>query len=373
LLRDRYHRFYLLRPNSTRGDRRRWTRGYIANHGGESSLSRLPDITLKGLDGKDVRFPVAKNDKLTLLLFIEPPAEAEPDFPVVKGPKGFVPKRVFVRRDYIRKVVEDATNLSEKHVNKDLNVVLAFLCDDAKRVEYLMETNSWSGQVVMVPGGLKNPLVHRLGIFSADTVPNIFLLRRDGSIAWHTSGFHYKSEFGYPFAVLLGMKVNIEVSEVEYAYRALERGDFKGAARVFTGPYTPWRPERYDWRPARYHGKALACMGLKDWESALEAIDTAIDAHNYWWHRRGREPRNILDWRKSVTEDYTIETPCDVIEEFWSTKVIVLDKLNRKKDADAVRRRLKETVEPCRESIYKTFHEKLKKWRAAFPSGSRLR
>ena len=40
----------------------------------------------------------------------------------------------------------------------------------------------------MVPGGLANPLVRRLGILSADRVPNEVLLHPDASVAWKLSG-----------------------------------------------------------------------------------------------------------------------------------------------------------------------------------------
>ena len=52
--------------------------------------------------------------------------------------------------------------------------------------------------------------VRRLGIVSADRVANVFLLRRDGTIAWHTSGLKYKAAFSHVFSVYLAMKVQIE-------------------------------------------------------------------------------------------------------------------------------------------------------------------
>ena len=67
----------------------------------------------------------------------------------------------------------------------------------------------------------------------------VFLLRRNGSIAWRASGLRYKNEFGFPFAMLLGMKVHVQVCDVEFAYRALESGDYMAAAKIFSGPFLP--------------------------------------------------------------------------------------------------------------------------------------
>jgi hypothetical protein len=359
LLRNRYHRFFLLKPNSTRGDRLRSTRGYIVNHGDEPSTERLPEITLKGLDGKDVRLPLKNNDKLTLLLFVEPPADPEADFPVVLDRSGKP-----TENDHIRKVVNDASMLAATHVNEAVDVILAFLCDDAARVSALMEKNGWTGQPALVPGGLGDPLVHRLGIFSADRVPNVFLLRRNGSIAWHASGLRYKSEYGYPFAFLLGMKVHIEACEVEHGYKALARGDYGAAARIFAGPFLPANPDRYGWQSPRYHGKAVALMGSKDLEAALESIDGAIDAHKLQHFREygRRRSKSPLDWRKDAAL-VTIKAPCDIYPHLWDTKAAILDELGRKDEAAELRKRLDEPVKPHPPSLYGQFHEKLTKMR----------
>jgi len=204
-------------------------------------------------------------------------------------------------------------------------------------------------------------MVRQLGVYSADRLPNVFLLRRDGTIAWRASGLWYKNEYGFPFANLLGMKIHVEVCDVEHAYRALEKGDYKEAARVFAGPYQPWNPDRFGWRPPRYHGKALALMGLKDWEAALESIDTAIEAQKLR-HFSGRRRKHAIHWRMDAAT-VVVEKPDDVIVELWATKAVILDKLGRKEDAARVRKRSEEPVEPGHPSIYWLFHQRLKKWR----------
>ncbi|MHC4252044.1 MAG: hypothetical protein ACYS9X_23240, partial [Planctomycetota bacterium] len=146
-LRNRYHQFYLLRPNYTRGDRVAWPRSHIVNHGGSPDTGRLPQLELRTLDGATLRCPREAEGKLTLLLFVEPPADPSADFPIVLDRRGKP-----TTNDHIRRVMEYASTLTDSHVNKDVNLVAAFLCDDAQRVEVLMKKNGWTCRAAVVPG-----------------------------------------------------------------------------------------------------------------------------------------------------------------------------------------------------------------------------
>lgn len=354
-LRDRHHRYRLLRPNYTR--RERETRGYIVAHGYGPMTDPLPAIELQTLAGSTLSLPREKHGKLTLLLFVEPPADPAADFPSALDRNGKP-----TRNDGIRQVMAYAQDLAAQHVNQEVEVVAAFLCDDAGRVAALMEKNGWTGQAAMVPEGLRNPLVRQLGILSADRIPNVFLLRRDGTVAWHASGLAYKAEFGFPFAFLLAMKVHIEVCDAESAYQALEKGDFKEAARLFSGTFPLAQPDRFGWLAPRCHGQAVAYMKLHDWNAALDAIDQAIDAHKLR-HFRGMRSRNLLDWRKDA-DTVVMKEPCDVIADFWATKATILEKLGRNNEAAEVRQLAEQPVKPDYPNIYGAFHEKLRALRA---------
>ena len=221
-----------------------------------------------------------------------------------------------------------------------------------------MKTRELTCQAAIVPGGLANPMVRRLGVLSADRIPNVYLLRRDGSIAWHASGLPYGDS--EKFVNLLASKVQIETCEMETAYEALKKGDFKEAARVFGGPYLPWNPDRFGWRGPRYHGQALAYMGLKDWNAALESIEKAIDAQKLRYFR-GRRDKNPEQWRKEAAT-VTVKHPDDTLVELWDIKSEILDKLGRTDEAAQMRRRSEEPASTRPASIYKTFHDKLKDW-----------
>lgn len=350
-LRDRHHRFRLLQPNYTLRESR--ARGYIVGFGYPEPTNNIPSIALKNLDGSKLVIPEDTNGKLTYLLFVEPPADGKSDFPItlnhVKNPS---------RNDGIRQVMDYAERFSRSHVNKDINFVAAFLTDNAEHVRFLVQTNGWSCRAAMVPGGLSNPMVQQLGILSADCYPNVFVLRRDGSIAWSVSGLQYKNEFGYPFAVQLAMKIHVEACEAETAYTALATGDYKEAASVFSGPFPLAEPDRSGWQAPVYHGQALAYSGMNDWASALESIDKAIDAHKlHHFHGYGRRGK-LSDWRKDAAL-VEMKEPCDILCMLWAAKADILDNLGRKDEATALRERSGVPPQVHRPNVYTLFHERL--------------
>jgi len=352
-LRDRFHRHALLKANYIYNLHNPSPRGYIINLGGTPLDVPLPVMELKTLDGKTLRVPDDTNGKLTLLVFVEPPAviETEPELDANGKPK---PRKRYA-------VMADALELAERHVNKDLDVVVAFLCDDPAKAQAMMKVEGWTCRAAMVPGGLTNPMVRRLGILSADRIPNVFLLRRDGTIAWDARGLEYKGGENTPFALLLAMKVQIETCEVEHACKALEKGDFKEAARVFGGPYLPWAPDRFGWRPPQYHGQALAYMGMQDWKAALESIEMAIDAQKLRYFRGRRDDGDTVKWRE-MAATVTVVPSDDILVELWTTKAGILDKLGRSDEAAQMRKLAAEPSKPDAPSIYKSTHERLKNW-----------
>jgi hypothetical protein len=357
-LRDRFHRHALLKANYIYNLHNPRPRGYITNLGGSPPDVPLPVMELKTLDGKTLRVPDDTNGKLTLLVFVEPPAviETEPELDANGKPKPRTPNVIMAR----------ALELAERHVNKDLDVVVAFLCDDPAKVQAMMKVEGWTRRAAMVPGGLTNPMVQRLGILSADRIPNVFLLRRDGTIAWDARGLEYMGNEDTRYAIFLAMKVQIETCEVEHACKALEKGDFKEAARVFGGPYLPWYPDQSGWRPPRYHGQALAYIGMQDWKAALESIEMAIDAQKLRYLPGRRDDRDTAQWRE-MAATVTIVHPDDILVELWTTKAGILDKLGRKDEAAQMRKLAAEPAKPDAPSIYQSTHERLKEWLKKHP------
>jgi hypothetical protein len=329
-LRDRYHRYHLFKGNFTRPEDR-GVRGYIINHGSAPTTDRLPAIELKTLDGKPLSIPKDTNGKLTLLVFVEPPevVETEPELDAKGKPK----------KKTSSPVMGHALRLAERHANKELTVIPAFLSDDPVKIREMIKAEGWDCEPVMVPGGLANPMVRQLGILSADRIPNVYLLRRDGTIQWQTSGLRFKAEFGQDFGIYLAMKVHTEICEAEAGYEALRKGDFNRAVSHFASPFVPEeKGERFQWAGPRSHGRALAHMGLKEWEAALAHIDAAIKAHHDGDAKTG---------------------PCEVMAEMRLVRAVILDQLGRKPEADEERKIAESPTIPHRPNPYDTFQAKL--------------
>jgi hypothetical protein len=131
------------------------------------------------------------------------------------------------------------------------------------------------------------------------------------------------------------MRCQIYRCEVEAGYRALEKKDFTKAKKIFTGPYLSkaakqdignWkrsgRSERYKWTSSQYHGNAVAHIGLKDWDKALEHIERAKNDH-------------ILYFRHDHDNK-----PCKTYLQLENTHSQLLDKLGRNSEARIIRSRM---------------------------------
>ena len=352
-LNDRVYSYRLMKANYLKNERES-VRDYIMSHGMAPLREIFPPITLNTLDGRPLTLPQDTTGKLTLLVFVEPSAEPDAEFPFdLEETENQIPHHHFL---------QFACDLQDKHVNKDLTTITAFLSEDAERIKTLMKTRKMTCQAAIVPGGLSNPMVRRLGVLSADRIPNVFLLRRDGSIAWHASGLPYGD--AEKFVHLLAAKFHIEACEMETAYQALNKGDFREAARVFSGPYLPWDPDRFGWRPPRYHGKSLAYMAMKDWQAALESIEVAIEAQNLNY-LPGRKREKAPNWRKDAAK-VTVTNPDEILIELWTTKAEILDKLERHDEAARIRKRYTKASVEFPPGVYKSLHQKLKKWKERY-------
>ena len=201
---------------------------------------------------------------------------------------------------------------------------------------------SFKFQVATVPDTISNRAIRQLGVISADEIANIFLLRRDGTIAWQTTGLKHKFSFSHQFSAYLGLTVHIELLDITLAYKALEKGDYKNAARLFAGPFAKKKDERFGWTAPRFHARALANLKLKQWDIALEDIDKAIAAHN----------------PKSFRHDPN--RPSDALREMHAIRATILENLGKTDEAKASQKIATAEHTPYSNNIYLDFHEKLK-------------
>lgn len=278
----------------------------------------------KTLAGEKLSLPQATDGKLTLLMFVEPPADANGEFPTLIN--GAVTEDSRGRKVETLGVMQQAFGFAGQHAHKEIKVIAAFLSDDTDRITALMQKHAWPCQAVMVPGGLNNPLVRRLGVLSADRVPNIVFLRPDGTIVWKLSGLVHPQVRSEGLGETLGvisraLKTQIDRYEIERSIVALEQGDHDEAARLFSGPFPPpERPNPDGWTAPRLHGRALASIQLKRWKPALTDLDAAITAHESVFNRK--QP-----------------CACHRVAGLLHTKATVLDQLGRSQEAEEARKR----------------------------------
>ncbi len=257
-IRDRHHDYRLFWGNLGRWgytrEQRYKVRYVISGGGAPQESSRVLVARLKGLDGQELRIPQDLAGKMTGIVFVEPPEE--------ESDRGIC----------VRRLKDFADQFSKQGVP----VIGAFLSEDIDTVKALVEDCGGSFRAAMVPGGLRNPLVRRLGILSADRMPNPFLLHGDGTIAWWVSGLTYPVELtSMEGAVSASIGINIEKLRTDRAFEALKQGGFKRAL-LLLGERLPPKLAVDPWTADRLQGCALAHMGLNNWQAALTAIDAAI-------------------------------------------------------------------------------------------------
>jgi len=358
---NRYHQYYLFKGNPNyylySREYRFTERRYMIDDGLAPMMQPLPPLQLKTLDGKTVSLPNKKSDVLTLLLFVEPPANGSnelaseiyaPAVPTIKKKKNPQPSGLLA----------SANALDGQNINNGLQCITIFLSDDVARVKAIRDKYSLSSLITVLPGGLKNPIVNQLGILSADRNVNSFLVRRDGTIAWSKNGLPYQMSGLLSYISTIGWNVQINVCDSEAGYRALKEKDYKKALHLFSGTYLKKggvddstltaallqaRSESDSkWKSSRFHGSALAHIGLKDYEAALVDIDHAIS-----WHLR----RNQFN--------HDPEKPCSTMTYMQTTRSKILDGLGRSSEAREARNKaaLKPTDYPTYYSRIRGFNK----------------
>jgi hypothetical protein len=268
-------------------------------------------------------------------MFLEPPADGSLTLGagIYQLPEAIDPEKKRGLPPTASGIIHTVTQLAGKHVNGGVDVVLAFLGDDLAQIEALHDKYQFPCEVVRVPAGLKNPIVRTLDLFAADRTPNVFLVRRDGTIPWYTTGFPYRVRPDQEERqASLALRTHIYRSDVETGYDALKAGDYKAAKQLFAGPYISkinlrlldnWRQsggrtEYHKWTSSQYHGRSLAHIGLGEWDDALKYIEKAeIDHMVYFRHDE--------------------ERPCNAEIGLHKTHALILDNLGRKSEARQMR------------------------------------
>jgi hypothetical protein len=199
---DRYHRYWQYHPPFMAG----WTYGRRQGHflaiGTPEDAQRTFQTELKTLDGETVKIPGSSEGKWTVISFV----------PTAAG-NGYLQR-------YAAPVVGRPFD--------DMNLIAAVLDDDADAARKLIAEKKKPDtfSTLLVPGGMKNPIIRQLGILAEDTRPNILILRPDGSIAVSLSGLTMSAQKGYVIQNV------IELHDEKMVDAALAAGDLDEAKRL---------------------------------------------------------------------------------------------------------------------------------------------
>lgn len=327
--RDRHHRYRMFRATHGRFGFIRAERHAVGRNVAAldepADTTRVMEAEFRTLDGGKLSLPQDTAGKLTFVAFMELPANEES----VKS------------QDYI---VQRMTFLADRDVAKGIKVIAAFLSDDTDRIRALVKENKWTCQVAIVPDGIKNPLVLRYGILSADRMPNVFLLRGDGSISWSISGLTYPVQGSSMSArIVNAIDANIDVCQMEAAKSALDKVEFQTAVRLFSEAITSVKSRDDWWGTFRFHGRARAHSGLKNWEAALADIDAAVVAHT------------VFGWGKPHR--------CDLVAKLQLARANILDQLGRAAEAKEERTKAAAPTHPHNKSPFGLYTEGLENFR----------
>ncbi|HIL24806.1 MAG TPA: hypothetical protein EYG19_05345 [Verrucomicrobia bacterium] len=199
---DRYHRYWMYHPPFVAG----WTYGRRQGHflaiGEPEDAKRTLQLELKTLEGGMVKIPESSDGKWTVISFVASAAG----------------------NGYLQRY---ATPVAGRPF-EDIHLIAAVLDDNADAARKLLEEKQKPDTfpTLLVPGGMQNPIVQKLGILAEDTRPNLVLLRPDGSIAAALSGLtmSYQKD-----NVIQNV---IELHDEKMVDEALARGDLKEAKRL---------------------------------------------------------------------------------------------------------------------------------------------
>ena len=348
-LQDPVHRYRLFKSNFylpaslARRIERATLRTIAADRNREIDPNQKLEVDFKTLEGETYNISKEAKGKATLLLFLEPPTDPKDNFPAeIKGEVTIDSRGK--EREFVG-AMQRAFTIVDERLRKDVQVLIAFLSEDAERVKGLMEANQWNCHALMIPEGLGNPLVQQLGILSADRLPNIVLLQPDGTISWKLSGNVHpqvRAEGKGELMAVVGQSLmwNILKLEIEQDIQALAKNP-SDTDELFTDPYPkPNKPRIDAWSVLRHHGRAVVLYKDGKWEEALVEVDAAIETHELVFNRK----------QPSFSQSASF---------LLHLKANILEKLGKTAEVAQIRKRAEGANVLQIQQYYRTLHQKL--------------
>ena len=261
LLLDRHHRYWLHQVPFSAG----WSFGrreaYFQRLGQPEDANRSFEADLKSLDGGTVSIPGEHAGQWLILLV--PATEPAERVPLTK----ILPNQLGQLKRY----------LTDRRATDDLRIVAALPDDDATRAQASYITPEVTCPVHLLPGGLENPLVTRLGLLNEPGGCNAVIVRPDGTIADVLSTQNMRPE---TIANL------IEWHDGKAVADALARGDIEEAKRIAflhapTEPPVSTDPKKKNVKPAppglaHLRARAQVHLALKEYDKALADAEEVL-------------------------------------------------------------------------------------------------
>ncbi len=261
---DRDNRYWLYQVPFGDG----WSYGkrarYFLGKGDPEDCKRTVTTELKTMDGGSFQIPKDTAGKWAIIYFM---------------PSGHQDPKHYTK--YLQGQMNAYNRFIQSRSQNDVQIFIAVLDDDAQQVKALIDGQpaGWKSvavPILMVPNGLRNPLVQKLGIMSEDLRPNILVLQPDGCIA----------------AVLskqVGAIPNIITHHDERLVTAsLEKGDIQAAKDMIFKLAPPYDPNAVDARGrkllkpvhsiAHLRARARVYMAMKDYDAALADAEEVVQS-----------------------------------------------------------------------------------------------
>ncbi len=264
---SRYHDYWMFQVPFTAG----WSFGrrlsYEMKKGGVEEAERYLQLELPTLDGKTFRIPQDLKAEYTVIHLAQPQPWKGRDR---EDPKPPAPSSI------LRNL---PTYIDSR---EDVELMIAMLGDTEETSirENLKPRNAkelWGGTILKIPGGINDPLVHRLGLL--DHKGGMVLLNKKGRILNALS----RDALGSNYYIIPDTVHRLDEATV---MAALEKGETKTAEALIMKHVPPYDPEAKDERGRKLpvpkyslphlRARCQYYMALKDWDKALKDAEAVV-------------------------------------------------------------------------------------------------
>lgn len=257
---DRYHRYWLFQVPFTAG----WSYGrrenYFLSRGEPESAERRLQAEFQTLDGEPVRIPQRAGGTWTVVAFIPPPADG-------KNP-------------HFAELARYTVPFINSRPLKDVELMATVIGGDAASIRASLGEKPPEFPVFIIPDGIANPLVPRLGIVSEDERINYVVVRPDGTITATASGL-VRGGRSIPQNV-------IEWHDEQAVSEAIDCGDLDKAKKLIFSLAPPFDPEAVDEKGrklkqpqfslAHLRARARVYAAMEEWEKALADAEEVVQS-----------------------------------------------------------------------------------------------